>query len=1049
MKYGLLRVVTSDGRSRDYPIDLPSLVVGRADGNSIVIDDLSVARRHARLSIDSGRLLVEDLGSAEGTFIGGHRIPANAPSLVENTQDIRFGEVAVQYIAPESLLDSAGGAALDDGLAPPMEEMPEFIRATLTVPPQPIEAGSTPAIAYLVVQNRGRVVDELTVEVLDLPPEWVRISQPKLAVMPEGQGEVTIIIGPPRRADSRAGVYDFSVVITSGETGREVLTNGQITILPYESTLLSLKPVRSKKNFTLIAENRGNAHVAYNLSAKDDEEAFLYDFSAPMLSLDPGEETTIPFRVSSKKKHRFGAKQALPFTIIATTPAGDAEKKPTVTGQFAIHPPLQPFVRPVMFTLMALAVLAGVLAYFFWPSSNTVSTADAEALYAGVHMCDKYHPTASDTPPDRPSASSAAPLFKQNDPQWRDVEYAKSKDPAFGSNWCGTDLEQCGCGVTSVASVMAVFQLLTMPDGSELNPKTMNDWFNLDARKTAKGWVSRGYAYGDVVWTAVNQLSGEIAKRYPGAHTLRFARTGTGQEAEIRSELKAGRPVIIEVPGHWIAAVGFDGDKVVINDPYYKDRTTLDYYKDKIIGTVLFEPSNDLSAVVITVPSNERVRVTDKEGRIVGTLNTGTPDEVKKDIQTGIPGGSYTNKLAWRDPTCVESPPPVGAGTNQIILPGAPDDYRIEVLDAQGGPTTVAIHTYDRNGALSIQTQDNPGPAVLTMSYDPANPTTQVSVVPGATPGGNAQPGGGGTTPGGAQPSPGTRPGGATGSATASSTAPKGSPSPAASASASASPTPTPLPTPAPPGNVTVTCNATYSSPPAADQATVACTTNVEGAFTTTRWTVGGVPVSSFDGKTSFSVTFDKNTDVVVGLNACNNGACKSGSSTVQVRFPTVTATPTATPTATVAGTTPTPTPASAPSAPSVTCLWSSSTATCSVSFSGQYSSVLWNVAVANPPDAGAGVTTWSFPVGFSPGVTSITIGTTGSGPIALNSTAAAAQTVVDNAFGPGLVTVSRIPAAGGLHQLIFTLGVTAKVCNFSNCTTSPPGYVIMTADPG
>ncbi|MCZ2111523.1 MAG: FHA domain-containing protein [Dehalococcoidia bacterium] len=188
MKYGLLRVVTSDGRSRDYLIDLPSLIVGRADGNSIVIDDLSVARRHARLTIDSGHLLVEDLGSAEGTFVGGHRIPANAPSLVEANEDVRFGEVGVQYFAPEALQPEPGAAPVSEEarLAEPVAELPEFIRANLAVPPQPIEAGSTPAIAYLTVHNRGRVVDELTVEVLDLPPEWVRISQPRLAVMPDG-----------------------------------------------------------------------------------------------------------------------------------------------------------------------------------------------------------------------------------------------------------------------------------------------------------------------------------------------------------------------------------------------------------------------------------------------------------------------------------------------------------------------------------------------------------------------------------------------------------------------------------------------------------------------------------------------------------------------------------------------------------------------------------------------------------------------------------------------------------------------------------------------
>ena len=56
--------------------------------------------------------------------------------------------------------------------------------------------------------------------------------------------------------------------------------------------------------------------------------------------------------------------------------------------------------------------------------------------------------------------------------------------------------------------------------------------------------VPRGDRMGlsaDVIWTAANQLSGEMARKFPGLGTMRFARTGTGSEAQIRAELQAGR----------------------------------------------------------------------------------------------------------------------------------------------------------------------------------------------------------------------------------------------------------------------------------------------------------------------------------------------------------------------------------------------------------------------------------------------------------------------------------------------------------------------------
>jgi pSer/pThr/pTyr-binding forkhead associated (FHA) protein len=113
VKFGSLQVRTPDGVAREFPIDLPSLVVGRADGNGIVIDDLSISRRHARIVIESGRLLVEDLGSAAGTFVGGHRIDPHVSNLVETDQDIRFGDVQAQFVPPRP--DRFGSRSRDCG----------------------------------------------------------------------------------------------------------------------------------------------------------------------------------------------------------------------------------------------------------------------------------------------------------------------------------------------------------------------------------------------------------------------------------------------------------------------------------------------------------------------------------------------------------------------------------------------------------------------------------------------------------------------------------------------------------------------------------------------------------------------------------------------------------------------------------------------------------------------------------------------------------------------------------------------------------------------
>ncbi|MBI2766817.1 MAG: FHA domain-containing protein [Chloroflexi bacterium] len=1012
MKFGVLRVTTADGRSREYPIDLPSLVLGRAGGCSVIIDDLSVARRHARLSIDSGRLMVEDLGSQTGTFIDGQRIPADTPSLVESSSDIRLGDVTVRYeAAPQALAEApivvAGPEEADreDSLEVPGEaglpaEMAASIQVSLSPPPAPIGAGTAPGVAYLTVRNRGRVVDELNLVVNDLPPEWVRLSTSKLVLLPGDQAEVTIIVAPPRRSDARAGDYRFSVSVVSGESGREVLTEGQITVLPFEGTELALRPVRSKRNFTLAAVNRGNALATYSLSGVDDEEAFLYQFEAPAIDLQAGEERLLGFRVTPKDRSMFGQPETVGFRVLATSTT-DPATRVTTDGQLYVVHPLQKWKKPFLLIgvlLIALAALgiswrypntpAGLLAFGKnnytsvknWVSGRKETNAnDPEALYAGVVVCEKKGNQSQLVT----AGLGDAPLFSQRDPAWATETYAKQDDTSFPGGYCGKDLAQCGSGITSVATIMALFEVLTMPDGQPLNPKTVNAWFNAQARKTGRGWVSQGYVYGDPVWSAVNQLSGEIAKAIPGTRTVRFAGLGSGSDDEVRSELKAGRFVILDLPGYYIAAVGLDGDKILINDPYYRDRKTLDFYKGKVTGSVLFEPSTDLSSVVVTVPSDMRLRVTDATGKVVGTLTTAAPAAAQLDAQTAINGSSYRFKRARRDPTCVESPPPTDAGTNQIALPGNIGQYKIEVIAAKGGKTSAAIHTYDQRGQVSLRADDADGPLVIGLGYDPTKPAPIVTISGGASDGGAPAVSASATTSTiGGDIAPGT--GGAAGAATPTATriatplpgaGTPGAGTPAAGpATPTAPPTATPTP-PRPPNNVTLVCTPTYATDPMS--ATVSCTAAVDGggASNSLNWTVNGIQYAPAANKTTLAVSFaqDVPLPVQIGINACNAGACKSAAWSGKVQFPSTTPVP---------GTTPKPsgtataTPAPAVTNASVVCsvtydpyAFKRGALHCDAEFFGQFTATHWEVGPGASPavfDTGIQSYDGTVPLGLS-----------------------------------------------------------------------------------
>jgi pSer/pThr/pTyr-binding forkhead associated (FHA) protein len=110
------RLLCTGGRldGRVFQLNKAGVVVGRGPGVDVVIDDPSISRRHARFAPVDGALQVEDLGSQNGTFVGGAQVER---ARVEEGQQLRLGDLsfAVERGAGSSTA-FVGPAALRRGL---------------------------------------------------------------------------------------------------------------------------------------------------------------------------------------------------------------------------------------------------------------------------------------------------------------------------------------------------------------------------------------------------------------------------------------------------------------------------------------------------------------------------------------------------------------------------------------------------------------------------------------------------------------------------------------------------------------------------------------------------------------------------------------------------------------------------------------------------------------------------------------------------------------------------------------------------------------------
>ena len=399
---------------------------------------------------------------------------------------------------------------------------------------------------------------------------------------------------------------------------------------------------------------------------------------------------------------------------------------------------------------LAVVVLALLVLYLLFRGDNEV--VNAEDTWDGIHLCSPDQQEAATVEARALPTQELRPIdgdslyFAQTDPAWGNQEYDHGLQQDVG---CGKTIAECGCAMTSVATVMRLFEVVSTPDGTQLDPSTLNAWFDQNAQLTNGGWVSQGYTDGAVVWSAINGWKPESgtgsSERDPALRTrsegVRFVGWGTGSENEIRQDLEAGNPIVLEVKGHYIAAVGLQGDTIMINDPYYRDRTTLDSYAGRILSSRRFEISDDFRMITLSVPSNERVQVMDEQGRVVGTLDGSKPEDAANQASTAIPGSQYHYEAAWRDPTCTERPPPPGTGVNTIFIQEpASGRYHVVVVSKDGGETSAAVHTSDVDGNLKTEAHEGGARLEFDIDYDsgvvglPISPTPTFTPTPSVTP---------------------------------------------------------------------------------------------------------------------------------------------------------------------------------------------------------------------------------------------------------------------------------------------------------------------------
>ena len=114
-----------------YSLEGDQLTIGRDSSNDVAINDAEISRKHARLTFQGGKYVLEDLGSTNGTFVNGQRLAA--PAVLKAGDVVSLGEqIVLMY---DALSVDAGATVISSRKSASAPVMP---------PPAPVQAVAPP-----------------------------------------------------------------------------------------------------------------------------------------------------------------------------------------------------------------------------------------------------------------------------------------------------------------------------------------------------------------------------------------------------------------------------------------------------------------------------------------------------------------------------------------------------------------------------------------------------------------------------------------------------------------------------------------------------------------------------------------------------------------------------------------------------------------------------------------------------------------------------------------------------------------------------------------
>jgi pSer/pThr/pTyr-binding forkhead associated (FHA) protein len=310
--YGRLDVYRPEGPIDTFPLEKPTIGVGRQAGNDIVLDIAGVSRYHFILELRGDTVYLIDKESQNGTYVDGVKISSDAPHPLREGEEIQAGDARIVF-----------HSNMQADIPTSEAQRVETVEATYTIDLEDSELTVTPGAhvqTTIKIQNTGALPDTYVIQISGLPKEWTRLDRLEIDLPPGKSTTVILSIKPTRRPDSAPGIYKTTVKVLSQEHPESVVEMPmQVNLRTYSGfgMVMGTPRISEGQSFELYTQNQGNGALPLAFVGVDPQGQFEFDIQPASVTLNAGEKRTIHGSVRPKQKKLFSGRGEFRFDIIA------------------------------------------------------------------------------------------------------------------------------------------------------------------------------------------------------------------------------------------------------------------------------------------------------------------------------------------------------------------------------------------------------------------------------------------------------------------------------------------------------------------------------------------------------------------------------------------------------------------------------------------------------------------------------------------------------------------------------------------------------------